>query len=58
MSPVLTFVEIVGDVEMLVFMNDSVVLVILRLDRHRDTSFEPILPHSRARTPAIIERLT
>jgi hypothetical protein len=58
MSPVLTFVEIVGDVEMLVFMNDSVVLVMLRLDSHRRTSPEPILPHSRARTPAIIERLT
>ena len=44
MSPVLTFLEIVGDVEMLVFMNDSVVLVMLRLDSHRHTSSEPYPP--------------
>jgi hypothetical protein len=40
-SPVLSFGEVVGDVEMLVFMDDSVVLVMLRLNRHRDTSFVP-----------------
>ena len=42
--PVLSLGEIVGDVEMLVFMNDSVVLVMLRLDSHRRTSPEPHLP--------------
>jgi hypothetical protein len=42
--PVLSLGEIVGDVEMLVFMNDSVVLVMLRLDSHRRTSPEPYPP--------------
>ena len=42
--PVLSLGEVVGDVEMLVFMNDSVVLVMLRLDRHRRTSPEPYPP--------------
>lgn len=43
-SPVLSLGEVVGDVEMLVVMNDGVVLVMLRLDSHRRTSSEPYPP--------------